>query len=210
MQSPTANLVLPIPLSTAPSVESLPASESAGSILELTRGLASGKDSSFTEFHSHYFDRLYRFLLVVSRGNEEEAQEALQQTLLRVLRYARPFESEDAFWSWLKALGRSAARDAGRKRQRYLALLETFALRGPPAMETAESLEEGHLQSVLAECLEHMRPEDAQALHAKYVLGATVKELASRAGVTEKSIESRLLRLRRELRERVLKKLNGP
>ena len=56
-----------------------------------------------------YFDRLYQFLLVVTSGRDDEAQEALQQTLLRVVKYVRAQESEEMFWSWLKAVARSAA-----------------------------------------------------------------------------------------------------
>ena len=40
--------------------------------------MAAGDEEAFREFHAHYFDRLYRFLLVVARGQEHEAQEALK------------------------------------------------------------------------------------------------------------------------------------
>ena len=41
------------------------------------------------------------------------------------------FESEEVFWSWLKAVARSAARDTNRKQRRYAALLERFSLANP-------------------------------------------------------------------------------
>jgi len=49
-------------------------------------------EEAFRIFHERYFARLYQFLLSVRRGNEAEAQEAMQNTLLRVVRYARRFE----------------------------------------------------------------------------------------------------------------------
>ncbi len=173
----------------------------------LTRRLAAGEEAAFREFHGRYFDRLYQFLLVVARGEEHEAQEALQQTLLRVARHARAFESEEAFWSWLKALARNVARDAGRKQQRYLALLQRFSLRAPNPAEI--SREEEHLRDALADCLDDLDPADRDLIESKYVEGVTVRELSARAGETEKAVESRLLRLRRGLRERVLEKLCG-
>jgi RNA polymerase sigma-70 factor (ECF subfamily) len=97
-------------------------------IAELTSRLAADDETAFRQFHARYFDRLYVFLLVVSRGNEDQAREALQQTMLRVARYARRFTSEEVFWSWLKALARNCARDAGRERTRYAALIERFSL----------------------------------------------------------------------------------
>jgi RNA polymerase sigma factor (sigma-70 family) len=104
------------------------ASDRSNDVVSLTSRLASGEEEAFREFHALYFDRLYQFLLVVARGQEHEAQEALQETMLRVARYARGFETEEAFWSWLKVVARSAARDAGRKQRRYLRLLQNFAL----------------------------------------------------------------------------------
>src|SRR4051812_36784633 len=125
----TANELISVPLTGARVVEKSSTSEPfAESAPLLTRKLAAGEERAFAEFHARYFDRLYQFLLVVTRGQEQEAQEALQQTLLRVARYARAFESEDAFWCWLKAVARSTARDAGRKQQRYWALLARFSL----------------------------------------------------------------------------------
>jgi DNA-directed RNA polymerase specialized sigma24 family protein len=44
-------------------------------------------------------------------------------------------------------------------------------------------------------------------IEGKYLDGATVRELSADAGLTEKAVESRLLRLRRELRERMLKRM---
>jgi hypothetical protein len=99
-------------------------------LVTLTRGLAAGGDDAFREFHRCYFDRLYRLLLVLCRGEETEARDALQDTLCRVARHARPFDREDVFWCWLVALARSAVRDAGRKRHRYWKLLADYARAG--------------------------------------------------------------------------------
>ncbi len=96
---------------------------------ELTRNLARGNEKAFTEFHERYFDRLFGFLLVVARGNEDEAREVIQETFIRVLRHARVFCDEEIFWCWLKRVARSAAQDRGRKHSRYLNLLESFQLR---------------------------------------------------------------------------------
>jgi RNA polymerase sigma-70 factor (ECF subfamily) len=177
-------------------------------VVLVTRGLAAGDEEAFREFHTQYFDRLYQFLLVVARGQEHEAQEALQQTLLRVVRYARVFESEDAFWSWLKVVARSAARDAGRKQRRYWALLENFALRGRHQAGGRSPAEDDHLRMALEETLDELDPEDRRLIEGKYLEGATIKELAAASGLTDKAVESRLGRLRRQLRERLIKKLH--
>jgi len=193
-----------------PVADDLTPGPAANNVLRLTRGLAAGDEAAFREFHGRYFDRLFQFLLVVARGQEHDAEEALQETFLRVLRYARPFESEEVFWCWLKAVARSAARDAGRKQRRYFSLLQKFNLRRHHEPELPGSAEENRLRDVLDECLMELDTHDRQLLEGKYLADATVKELSAQTGLTDKAVESRLLRARQELRQRLLKKLQSP
>jgi RNA polymerase sigma-70 factor (ECF subfamily) len=180
----------------------------ASDIAALTRRLAAADDAAFREFHRRYFDRLYRFLLVVTRGQEHAAQDALQETMLRVARYAREFEDEDIFWSWLKAVARNAARDGGRKRRRYLAVLEKFAFwRRDASGSGIDPREEGALRSLIDEGLASLAPLDRHLIEGKYLRGYTVVELATDTGLTEKAVESRLVRSRRQLAEAALETL---
>jgi RNA polymerase sigma factor (sigma-70 family) len=178
-------------------------------IASLTRRLKAGEDAAFREFHSLYFDRLYHFLLVVTRGQEHAAQDALQETLLRVLRYAREFSDEEIFWSWLKAVARSAARDGGRKQRRYLALLQTFAFGRIDPTPSPASNEDERLRGLIEESLTELTAGDRQLIEGKYLQGATVMELSVQTGLTEKAVESRLVRLRRLFAEKLLKRLRA-
>ena len=133
----------PLALKRLGAVGAEQASAPPSAIRVLTEGLTKGDEESFRTFHREYFDRLYTLLLVICRGREEEAREALQQTLIRVARYARPFDSEEVFWSWLTTLARCSARNAGRKQQRYTALLRRFALSWwEPRIQEASGSEE--------------------------------------------------------------------
>jgi RNA polymerase sigma-70 factor (ECF subfamily) len=174
-------------------------------VASLTRRLAAGQDDAFREFQELYFARLYRFLLVVTYGNETQAQEAVQETFLRVARHIRRFEDGDAFWNWLKAVGRNAARDAGRKQRRYASLLERFT-RGAES-RAPRHVQEDALAVALEESVEALGSAERLLIEGKYFDGQTVRELASRTGLTEKAVESRLLRLRRQIREGILKRL---
>ena len=178
--------------------------ESPGFIIALIRGLAVGNEESFREFHRLYFDPLYRFLLLVTRGDAHSAQEALQHTLLKIAKHARRFDSEEIFWGWLKIVARNAARDNARKDRRYSGLLHRY-LQGTVEVPGARTSEEwrDHLDSVLHE----LDPKDRGLLEEKYFRGASVAELATSSGLSEKAVESRLLRLRRDLAERILLRL---
>jgi len=183
-------------------------SESSSVIVALTAGLAAADEEAFRQFHAAYFDRLFRYHLVIARGDEQEAQEAMQETLLRVARHARCFEEEEVFWSWITVLARSAAADTGRKRNRYWRLIANYAQSLIPWATThvADDADE-QLTGLLVASLDELPPEERLLVEGKYLRRATVRELALETGLTERAIEARLLRARRRLREMIVAKL---
>ena len=98
-------------------------------------------------FYDAYFDRLWRYLLVVAAGNEDAAREALQGTLVRVIRHVKVFHDGNVFWSWLTVLARSAFADETKKRRRYFSFLDRFTrhtrveLAGADECQTEERLQ---------------------------------------------------------------------
>jgi RNA polymerase sigma factor (sigma-70 family) len=204
VQISNANLLLSLNIQPVAEVS---ANNTGADVAFLTAGIRAGNENAFREFHRLYFHRLYHFLLVVARGQEHEAREALQETLLRVVRHARKFDSEEAFWSWLKVVARNAARDGGRKKHRYLGLLQKFALHSQSSAAGPSSPEGLVLGEVLEESLAELPPQDRHIIESKYLQGLTVRELAADTGLTERAVESRLLRLRQRIRELILEKL---
>jgi RNA polymerase sigma-70 factor (ECF subfamily) len=207
----TVNTLLPLQLSAPRTPQEVAIADATpSSVALLTRRLRARDEAAFREFHKLYFDRLYQFLLVVTRGQEHEAQDALQETLLRVVRYVREFETDDAFWGWLRVVARSAARDGGRKHRRYFNLLQNFALRWQNHAHEQTAIEDNRLSLLLEESLEELDPQDRRLIEGKYLDGETVKELSACTGLTDKAVESRLGRLRRRVRELMIKKLRTP
>jgi len=170
--------------------------------------MANGDEEAFHGFHDLYFDRLFRYLFVVTRGDEEAARDALQETFLRVVRHIRPFHSEEAFWGWLTLLARSAATDAGRKRTRYWRMLTRYAFLWRAREASVESVTDMPLDVFLTAAMQTLEPTDRELIEGKYLRRATVRELAARFQMTEKAVESRLARARRQLRDELSKRMN--
>ena len=209
MPASSANLAVPLRL-IGPKTAREDAIDRAlpSEISSLTRRIAAGDEEAFREFHERYFDRLYRFHLVLSRGSEHEAREALQETLVRVARRVRAFDSEEVFWCWLKLVARNVARDGGRKQKRYFNLLQKFSLSRPD--EVSSDSDDKNLHALLRESLAELAPDERLLVEGKYLEDRTVRELSAQTGGTDRSVESRLARLRRRLRERILKGLQTP
>ena len=176
----------------------------------LTRAMAKGDEMAYRTFYDAYFDRLLRYLLVVTGGNEEAAREALQLALVRVVRHVKAFEAEEKFWSWLTVLARSALADESRKRRRYFAFLERFTRHqetGPVAMDNGEADEQ--LRALLESKLTALPDDERQLVEQKYILRQSVREIADGQQTTEKAVESRLSRVRRKLKDAVLAELKN-
>jgi RNA polymerase sigma-70 factor (ECF subfamily) len=192
-----------------PPVNAPPVSEAFAdqAIATLTRDLARGDDDAFREFHRLYFDRLFRLALVLCRGQEPEARDALQEVFCRVARYGRRFEREEVFWCWLVAVTRSAVLDAGRKRHRYWKLLTDYAQRWLPVQTLPDADHDHAIEALLVACLDELDSADRALVEGKYLSRRSTSELALETGLTERAVESRLFRLRQLLRKRLLLRL---
>ncbi len=170
--------------------------------------MTQGDETAYRTFYDACFNRLSRYLLVVTAGDEEAAGEALQSALVRVVRHIKVFPSEAVFWSWLTVLARSALSDQRRKRRRCLAFLDRFTWharleQAAPDDPEADAKLAGLLESSLATLL----CDERRLLEAKYFARRSVREVAEELDLSEKAVESRLGRIRRKLKSAILEGL---
>lgn len=195
---------------SAPTPACVPESEDAD-VLDLTSRLAKGDEDGFRQLHLRYFDRLLRYLIVVLRGDEDAAREALQDTFCRVVRHAKVLRNEKVFWSWLTVLARCAAIDGQRKRSRYWRVLQIFSFsrRADDVEAYSPGEADERLLALLNEMLPSLPESERALLESKYLRGESVEEMARSRGETEKAVESRLVRVRRRLKESILKRIKN-
>jgi RNA polymerase sigma-70 factor (ECF subfamily) len=180
-------------------------------IAALTRRMAGGDEMAWRTFYNAYFDRLWRYLLVVAAGHEDTAREALQAALLRVARHIKVFPDENIFWSWLTVLARSAFADETKKRRRYVSFLDRFT--GQTAIELdghSDPQTDERLKNLLERHVALLPPDEQQLVEQKYFEHHSVREIAIELQTTEKAIESKLSRVRKKLKDAVLAELNEP
>ncbi len=179
-------------------------------IAALTRGMVAADENAYRTFYDAYFGRLLRYELVVARGDEDAAQEALQSALVRVVRHIRIFENEPVFWSWLTVVARTALADQGRKHRRYLAFLDRFTERWRIQQALAEPRlpqPEVDLFDQLDKNLAALPYDERDLLERKYFDRQSVRQIATELGLSEKTIESRLVRIRHKLKSALLESL---
>jgi RNA polymerase sigma-70 factor (ECF subfamily) len=180
-------------------------------IEELTRSMARGDQEAYRRFFNTYYPRLLRYLLVVTSGDDDASREALQGTFLRVVRHVRVFSDEEVFWCWLTRLARTALCDQGRKRGRYRAFLGrlTEQTRVEDVNDVAGMEKSDRLAEILDRNLLELAPDERELVEQKYLKRMTVEAMANGLGMTEKAVESRLVRVRRKLRQAILTELHN-
>src|SRR6266705_2766329 len=87
-------------------------------IRALTQAVRGGDAQAFSRFYDLYSFRVYRFLLVLARGDENEAREVCQAVFIKLAKRFEVFEEERALWAWLCTLARNAFIDSYRAEQR--------------------------------------------------------------------------------------------
>lgn len=183
-------------------------SQATPDVTSLTARMLKGEESAYQEFFSLYFNRLLRYLLVLTR-NEDSAREALQLLFLRVARHVRQFDSESAFWTWLTVLARCALIDESRKSKRYLNFLQRLFQHKQTRIQPLPDDADARLLDLLQLNLPALDQADRALLLRKYCDGESVRQIATELGVSEKAIDSRLVRARQKLRERMLSQLKN-
>ena len=160
-------------------------------------------------FYNAYFDRLWRYLLVVSGGREDDAREALQSALVRVARHIKMFPDEHFFWGWLTVLARSAFADETKKQRRYLSFLDRFSGHSVVRFDGAANLQsDDQLKNLLERHVALLPPDERTIVEQKYFAHRSVRQIAEEQQTTEKAVESKLSRIRKKLKDVMLAELN--
>lgn len=118
----------------------------------------------------------------------------------------RVFPNEDVLWSWLTVLARSAAADHGRRRSRRWRFLQCWRLEAE--LRSIPAAPDPFAQQVDT-ALARLDDESRALLKAKYYHRRSVRDIAQERNTTEKAIEGRLARARRQLRK-LVKRSDSP
>lgn len=161
----------PIPVSGAPS-----------------RRATTPASSPFESLVAPYAQRLYRFL-VVRLGDEREARDALQETLLAAWQGLPQLRDRDNPWAWLAGIAANKAADSARRRVPVV-----------PLPDAEPGYEQGDLSEVAA-ALAKLPCAAREVLLLRYLLRLSEDETAGVLGVRVGTVKSRASRARRLLLE---------
>jgi RNA polymerase sigma-70 factor (ECF subfamily) len=185
--------------------------------LPLLEAIQTGDDSALESLMERHQAPLFYFVLRYA-GSELAAREVVQETFVRAYFKAGSFRPRSTVKTWLFTIALNLCRDAGRRHSRspvHVSISRPASDR-EPAFEIADGKITADEQAARAEELSHLREASNQLpdkLKVPLILCVleqrSQKEAAELLSTTPKTIELRIYRARKRLRE-MLGRLHSP
>ena len=164
-----------------------------------------GDEAAFRELYDRYHERLFRFALVLARGDEPLARDFVQSAFVTAAAKLRRVEGEDHLWNWLARVVRQQSAKSHRQRRQDSAMTVVADLPDRADPRDPDSVLEKNLDAALLA----MDTDERQLIEWFYFDGLSHKEIAAQLGATPKAVSSRLERARARLRSFLAQKLSN-
>lgn len=155
--------------------------------------------------------RLVYTLAVRMMKNPEEAQEATQDTFVKVFQSLSVFEGKSKFTTWIYRIVYNECLTRLRKTKRNFRILEEITDHPEEPSDFQDGLEIMHQEertALIKKGIELINPSEAVVLTLFYLEDQSIKEIASITGLTESNVKVQLHRGRKHLGQ-ILQKLSN-
>lgn len=163
----------------------------------LTRRACGGDERAFTAIFRRYHQPLYRFCLSIV-GNPEDAQDALQNTMVKVLRALPGEERTIELKPWLYRIAHNESIDLLRRRRETRELDTEQAAPGHGLAEDAVTRD--RLRRLLAD-LRELPERQREVLVMRELSGLEFEEIGAALGTTDAVARQTLYEARQSLRQ---------
>ncbi|HXV87204.1 MAG TPA: RNA polymerase sigma factor [Gemmatimonadales bacterium] len=166
---------------------------------ELVRRVLDGEVEAYAGLMERHRDRLGRYALHLL-GNQADAEEAVQDALVRAYRALERCEAPDRFGAWLFQILVNRCRTIGARRARrdQLVTSNEAAMAGADVAHPADALAWGE---AIRWALDKLAPEQREAFLLKHVEDLSYEEMAEVTNVGVSALKMRVKRACDTLRE---------
>jgi RNA polymerase sigma-70 factor, ECF subfamily len=198
----------------------MPANPNAVEEAECIRRILAGETGLFHELIRPCERGIY-FLLYSLLRNESEAEDAAQETVIRIYRNLHLFRGESRFRTWTLSIARNEGlrrlqKTASRREDSLDALADDHAGDFTPAILTswkevpADALEQAETAAIVRQAVEGLPEIYRNAVLLRDIEEMDVRETAVALGISEGAVKVRLHRARALLQKTLVPKLKRP
>lgn len=172
----------------------------------LDRTLA-GDHKTFEELVHRHEQRVYRVALGIM-DNHEDAEEAMQQTFLRIYQHLGSFQRSSKFTTWMTRIAINEALQIRRRRRPTVSLDEQISDEGVMPRELRDwhddpgkLYDKQQIREIVERAIQSLPAIYREAFVLRDVQGLTSEEAAAALGIGVSALKTRLLRARLMMRE---------
>ena len=173
-----------------------------------------GDHQAYAELCRRHSKQILRTILRIT-GNIADAEDTLQEALLKAYLHIGGFDGRSAFSSWLTRIAiNSALMLLRKKRSQPVYSFESGPDEGdfklPEPMETSHNPEESCLRNALenelVQAIRYLSPNLRVVMQIRYREDASMAQIAKMLGISESAVKSRLLRAKSQIRRHLDKR----
>jgi len=177
----------------------------------------SGETATLETLYRVHAEKLFRTVHRITR-NREDAEDAVQDSLLRAFVHLKSFDGRSTFSTWLTRIGINSALMILRKKRNS----REISAHGPGIDETLWEVPdstpnperrcaEREQGRILRDAISNLRPTIRRALELQVLEHRSIEETASRIGISVSAAKARVFHGKAALRKsKLLRKINEP
>lgn len=190
----------------------LPVMDAANREQALIRRIVSGETASFAELVTPHRAMMFAATLPILDNRQEDAEECVQEALLKALANISLFRGSSRFGTWLTqiAINEALMRRRKYRRSQYDSIDEmltdadgeTRAIELPDRrIGPAQGIELNMLRQAVARAVAQLAPMYRDVLSLREIRNLSTEETARELSLTEAAVKTRLRRARQQLKE---------
>lgn len=158
-------------------------------------------ETGLTALLLHY-GPLLRYIIAPILQNPQDQEDCLSEVSMRVWEKIGQFDRQRGNWTaWLTAVTRNAALNHKRKLARHSGVENLSADTPSPEPTPEETLLRQERQAAVRHALQSLSHRDRMLFYRKYYYLQSTAQIASELGITERAVEGKLYRLKKQLRK---------
>jgi RNA polymerase sigma factor (sigma-70 family) len=209
----TVEALAPGGLAAPPALQEVMGTKEA-SLLETAK---SGETAALDTLYRAYAETLFRTVHRITR-NREDAEDAVQDSLLRAFLHLKSFDGRSTFSTWLTRIGINSALMILRKRRNsgeisaHCPGVDDTLWEVPDSTPNPERrYAEREQGRILKDAVSNLRPTIRRALELQVLEHRSIEETAAQIGISVSAAKARVFHAKAALRKsKLLQSINGP
>ena len=173
--------------------------------------ILNGDASAFAVLVDRYKDLVYTLTLRMMK-HREEAEEAAQDTFIKVYKSLNKFKGDSKFSTWIYRVAYNTCLDRLKKnkRQQYTVTINEYTEHQVKTLDNAlDQIEAKEREQAIQDCLSLLPSEDSFLLTLYYFEELSLDEIAKIVGLKPNNVKVKLFRSRKKLATILKEKLDN-